>query len=72
MAEQQQGGLGEPPAVAALSIADTVTTKPTKAKEQEITPWEVNAATDDQGNVKAFDYVEISKCALAHASPNAY
>lgn len=31
------------------------------ATEQEINPWDVQAAHDDQGNVLAFDYVAISQ-----------
>ena len=30
--------------------------------EQEINPWDVQAARDEQGNALAFDYVAISKC----------
>jgi len=51
----------EPPAVAALSLAETSTAPATKAIEQEINPWDVQAATDDQGNVLEFDYEAISK-----------
>jgi tryptophanyl-tRNA synthetase len=31
------------------------------AKEQEINPWSVEAATDEQGNVVSFDYEAISR-----------
>lgn len=34
------------------------------ATEQEINPWDVQAAHDDQGNVLAFDYVAISQYAV--------
>lgn len=51
----------EPPAVAALSLADTPTLPVSKATEQEINPWDVQAATDEQGNVKEFDYKKISE-----------
>ncbi|KAF2202293.1 tryptophanyl-tRNA synthetase [Delitschia confertaspora ATCC 74209] len=51
----------EPPSVAALSLSETATTEPKGASEQEINPWDVQAATDDQGNVLAFDYEAISK-----------
>lgn len=52
----------EPPAVAKLSLADTAT-EPVKASktEQEINPWDVQAATDENGNVLEFDYAAISK-----------
>lgn len=47
--------------------ADTVVpvanaTEKHAATEQEINPWDVQAARDEQGNVLAFDYVAISKC----------
>lgn len=32
------------------------------AMEQQIDPWDVQAAQDEQGNVLAFDYVAISQC----------
>jgi tryptophanyl-tRNA synthetase len=51
----------EPPAVAALSLAETATLPVSKATEQEINPWDVQAATDEQGNVLAFDYKAISE-----------
>lgn len=40
--------------------------------EQEINPWDVHAAYDDQGNVLAFDYVAISKYVVVegHAIAN--
>ena len=31
------------------------------AAEQHIDPWDVQAATDEQGNVLAFDYPAISR-----------
>jgi tryptophanyl-tRNA synthetase len=34
----------EPPSVAALSLAETATQPATKASEQEINPWDVQAA----------------------------
>ncbi len=51
----------EPPSVAALSVADTATQPVSKATEQEINPWDVQAAVDEEGNVKEFDYVKISQ-----------
>jgi tryptophanyl-tRNA synthetase len=51
----------EPPAVAALSLAETSTAPVSKAIEQEINPWDVQAATDEQGNILEFDYEAISK-----------
>ncbi|KAL6705025.1 tryptophan--tRNA ligase [Coniothyrium glycines] len=51
----------EPPSVAALSLADTATQPVSKATEQEINPWDVQAAVDEEGNVKEFDYVKISQ-----------
>ena len=52
----------EPPAVAKLSLAETAT-EPVQAKktEQEINPWDVQAATDEDGNVLEFDYAAISQ-----------
>jgi tryptophanyl-tRNA synthetase len=60
MAERISKNAGEPPSVAALSLAATATESVKKAKEQEITPWDVSAATDNDGNVLAFDYKAIS------------
>ena len=51
----------EPPAVAALSLSDTATQSVSKATEQEINPWDVQAGVDEEGNVKQFDYVAISQ-----------
>jgi tryptophanyl-tRNA synthetase len=52
----------EPPSVAALSLAETaVNPAQGKKTEQEINPWDVQAATDDQGNVLEFDYAAISQ-----------
>ncbi|KAF2653589.1 tryptophanyl-tRNA synthetase [Lophiostoma macrostomum CBS 122681] len=51
----------EPPSVAALSLAETATEPVSQATEQEINPWDVQAATDAQGNVLAFDYKAISE-----------
>jgi tryptophanyl-tRNA synthetase len=51
----------EPPSVAALSLADTATEPVSKAIEQEINPWDVQAATDEQGNILEFNYEAISK-----------
>lgn len=51
----------EPPSVAALSVAETATHPVSKAHEQEINPWDVHAATDEQGNVLEFDYEAISR-----------
>lgn len=31
------------------------------ATEQHIDPWDVQAATDEQGNILAFDYPAISR-----------
>ena len=33
------------------------------ATEQQIDPWEVQAAQDEDGNALAFDYTAISECA---------
>ncbi|KAF2797961.1 tryptophanyl-tRNA synthetase-like protein [Melanomma pulvis-pyrius CBS 109.77] len=53
----------EPPSVAALSLASTATepVKKAGATEQEINPWDVQAAVDEEGNVQQFDYTAISK-----------
>ncbi|KAF2732880.1 tryptophanyl-tRNA synthetase-like protein [Polyplosphaeria fusca] len=51
----------EPPSVAALSLAETATQSVGKATEQEINPWDVQAATDEHGNVLEFDYEAISR-----------
>jgi tryptophanyl-tRNA synthetase len=51
----------EPPTVAALSLAETATDPATKATEQEINPWDVQAAIDADGNVLEFDYAAISQ-----------
>jgi tryptophanyl-tRNA synthetase len=51
----------EPPSVAALSLAETATQPVAKATEQEINPWDVQAATDADGNVLEFDYPAISR-----------
>jgi tryptophanyl-tRNA synthetase len=51
----------EPPSVAALSLAETATAPAHKATEQEINPWDVQAATDENGNVLEFDYKAISE-----------
>jgi len=51
----------EPPAVEALSLAETATLSVKKATEQEINPWDVQAATDAEGNVLEFDYKAISE-----------
>lgn len=62
MAEKQPTAeLGEPPSVAALSLAETATQSVKKAAEQEINPWDVSAAVDDEGNTLAFDYEAISR-----------
>ncbi|KAL1650814.1 tryptophan--tRNA ligase [Diplodia intermedia] len=62
MAEKQPTTeLGEPPSVAALSLAETATDPVKKAAEQEINPWDVSAAVDDEGNTLAFDYEAISR-----------
>ncbi|KAF2475237.1 Nucleotidylyl transferase [Lindgomyces ingoldianus] len=50
----------EPPSVAPLSLAESATDTASKAHEQEINPWDVQAATDEQGNTLAFDYAAIS------------
>jgi tryptophanyl-tRNA synthetase len=51
----------EPPSVAALSLAETATAPASKAAEQEINPWDVQAAVDADGNVLEFDYAAISQ-----------
>lgn len=51
----------EPSSVAALSLAETATQSVSKATEQEINPWDVQAATDEHGNVLEFDYKAISE-----------
>lgn len=62
MAEKQPASEpGEPPSVAALSLAETATEPVKKAAEQEINPWDVSAAVDDEGNTLAFDYEAISR-----------
>ena len=61
MAEQTSRDLSEPPSVAALSLAATATDSVQEAKEQEITPWDVSAAIDAEGNELAFDYKQISE-----------
>ncbi|KAJ9664253.1 tryptophan--tRNA ligase [Coniosporium apollinis] len=63
MAEKPPAGpndLGEPVSVAALSLADKATA-PNAAAEQQIDPWSVSAATDEHGNILAFDYEAISR-----------
>lgn len=62
MAEKPSKDLGEPPSVAGLSIAETATKGVT---EQEINPWDVQAATDADGNVLAFDYPAISRFVMS-------
>jgi tryptophanyl-tRNA synthetase len=49
--------------VAALSVTEATATDPatSKATEQEITPWDVSAGTDEQGNELSFDYEKISQ-----------
>jgi len=62
MAEQASAS-AEVPSVAPLSIDDKSSQeapKETKATEQEITPWDVTAGTDAEGNALAFDYGAIS------------
>jgi tryptophanyl-tRNA synthetase len=61
MVESAPQELGEPPSVAALSVAETANPAPNGATEQEINPWDVQAATDEHGNVLAFDYEGVSK-----------
>ena len=61
MAEKIDGSLGEPPSVAALSLAETATNPVKQASEQHIDPWNVSAGVDEQGNAKAFDYEAISR-----------
>ncbi|KAF2832413.1 tryptophanyl-tRNA synthetase [Ophiobolus disseminans] len=51
----------EPPSVAALSIAESATDPVSKAAEQDINPWDVQAAVDADGNVLEFDYPAISR-----------
>lgn len=58
MAEKAPTEVSEPPAVQNLSIAETAAKS---ATEQQIDPWNVTAGVDEQGNVKAFDYVAISR-----------
>lgn len=36
------------------------------ATEQQIDPWDVRAARDEQGNALAFDYVAISQYAIEY------
>jgi tryptophanyl-tRNA synthetase len=61
MAEKVDGSPGEPPSVAALSIAETATQSAEQASEQHIDPWNVSAGVDEQGNAKQFDYEAISR-----------
>lgn len=49
---------GAPPVVANLAVASTANKG---AVEQQIDPWSVSAAIDDQGNTLAFDYEAISR-----------
>jgi tryptophanyl-tRNA synthetase len=48
-----------PDATAELPIRDG---EQKVASEQEINPWDVQAAQDKDGNSLAFDYVAISQC----------
>ncbi|KAF1936863.1 tryptophanyl-tRNA synthetase [Clathrospora elynae] len=48
----------EPPA---LPPAATASQPVSKATEQAINPWDVQAAVDDEGNVQEFDYAAISQ-----------
>ncbi len=43
-----------------LPIQDS---KKNTATEQQIDPWDVQAAHDEHGNILALDYVAISQCA---------
>jgi hypothetical protein len=60
MADQIAAEEGQPPAIAALSIAGDADGA-SKVTEQVIDPWSVKAATDAEGNDLAFDYEAISK-----------
>lgn len=70
MAEKLANDEGEPVTIAALSIAETATQNPSKAKEQVIDPWSVEAGTDEAGNQLAFDYEAISRCAILSIYPS--
>lgn len=59
MAELPLREIEEPPVVAAAQVAATAN----KRVEQNIDPWSVSAAVDEQGNTLAFDYEAISKYA---------
>lgn len=45
----------------AETVKATIAGEPSVAKEQEINPWSVEAATDAQGRVVSFDYEAISR-----------
>jgi tryptophanyl-tRNA synthetase len=60
MADHIAAEEGQPPAIAALSIAGDADSS-SKVTEQVIDPWSVKAATDAEGNEMAFDYKAISK-----------
>lgn len=62
MAAPPNGEAGAPPAIANFEIASTANTG---AVEQQIDPWSVSAAIDEQGNTLNFDYEAISRCARA-------
>jgi tryptophanyl-tRNA synthetase len=51
----------QPPAVTALSLAEATTQPVSKAAEQRIDPWDVQAAIDADGTVLEFDYPAISQ-----------
>ena len=61
MAAPSNGEAGAPPAVANFAIASMANTG---AIEQQIDPWSVSAAIDEQGNTLSFDYEAISRYAI--------
>lgn len=56
MADQKSGTI--------VSIRDDE--QAASAIEQEINPWDVHAAHDEQGNVLSFDYEAISRYVRIH------
>lgn len=60
MAEAIAAAEGQPPRIAELSIADG-SPNVSKATAQKIDPWSVEAARDEHGNEKEFDYEAISR-----------
>lgn len=53
--------MAEPGTETVLPIREREGEKKKSAVEQEINPWDVQAGTDENGNVMEFDYVAISQ-----------